>query len=309
MEYKDYYKILEVSKTATKDEIRKSYKKLARKYHPDVNPNNKEAEEKFKAVSEAYEVLSDEEKRKKYDQLGADWKRYEQAGGGPGGFDWSQYAGAGGPGGGRYTHFEGDFGGTDFSDFFSSIFGGMGGGQARGGRRSSMAFKGQDFTAELQMPLEEAYRGGSKTLTVNGRNLRINIKPGVADGQTIRLKGQGGPGMNGAENGDLYITFRIAPDPKYTRKGNDLYVDAPVSVYKAALGGEEVVDTLGGKIRIKIQPETQNGKMLRLKGKGFPVYNHPGQHGDLYIKTVLHLPEKLTDKEKELFRQLAELRA
>ena len=171
-----------------------------------------------------------------------------------------------------------------------------------------MAFKGQDLSAELQIPLAEAYHGGNKTLTVNGKNLRINIKPGVADGQTIRLKGQGGPGMNGAENGDLYITFRLHPDPKYTRKGDDLFLDVPVSVYKAALGGEEVVDTLSGKIKIKIQPETQNGKMLRLKGKGFPVYNHPGQHGDLYIKTVLHLPEKLTDKEKELFKQLAELR-
>ncbi|HSI89462.1 MAG TPA: DnaJ C-terminal domain-containing protein [Adhaeribacter sp.] len=309
MEYKDYYKTLEVSKTATKDEIKKSYKKLARKYHPDVNPNNKEAEEKFKAISEAYEVLGDDEKRKKYDQLGADWKRYEQAGGGPGGFDWSQYAGAGGPGGGRYTHYEGDFGGTDFSDFFSSVFGGMGGGgQARGGRRSSMAFKGQDYTAELHLSLEEAYHGVQKTITVNGKNLRINIKPGVADGQTIRLKGSGGPGMNGAENGDLYITLKIQPNHRYTRKGNDLFIDAPVSVYKAALGGDEEVETLSGKIRIKIQPETQNGKMLRLKGKGFPVYNHPNQHGDLYIKTVLHLPEKLTEKEKELFKQLAVLR-
>ncbi|KAA9331981.1 DnaJ C-terminal domain-containing protein [Adhaeribacter soli] len=310
MEYKDYYQTLGVSKTASKDEIKKAYKKLARKYHPDVNPGNKEAEEKFKAVSEAHEVLSDEEKRKKYDQLGADWKRYEQTGGGPGGFDWSQYTGGAGPGGGRYTHFEGDFGGTDFSDFFSSIFGGMGGGgRTRGGRRGSMAHKGQDYTAELNLSMAEAFHGVQKTITLNGKNLRISIKPGVEDGQTIRLKGSGGPGMNGAENGDLYITLRITPDHRYTRKGNDLFIDAPVSVYKAALGGEEIVDTLSGRIRIKIQPETQNGKMLRLKGKGFPVYNHPGQHGDLYIKTVLHLPEKLTDKEKDLFRQLAELRS
>ena len=311
MEYKDYYQTLGVSKTATKEEIKKAYKKLARKYHPDVNPGNKEAEEKFKSVSEAYEVLGDDEKRKKYDQLGADWKRYEQAGGGPGGFDWSQYAGGGGPGGGRYTHFEGDFGGTDFSDFFSSIFGGMGGGggaRSHGGRRSSMAFKGQDYTAELNLTLEEAFHGVQKTITIHGKNLRISIKPGVADGQTIRLKGSGGPGMNGAENGDLYITLKIQPSHRYTRKGNDLFIDVPVSIYKAALGGEEIVDTLSGKIKIKIQPETQNGKMLRLKGKGFPVYNHPGQHGDLYIKTVLHLPEKLTEKEKELFRQLASLR-
>ncbi len=309
MEYKDYYQTLEVPKTATKEEIKKSYKKLARKYHPDVNPGNQEAEEKFKSISEAYEVLGDEEKRKKYDQLGADWKRYEQAGGGPGGFDWSQYAGGGGPGGGRYTHFEGDFGGGDFSDFFSSIFGDMsGGGRARGGRRSSMAYKGQDYTAELNLTLEEAYHGVQKTITVNHNNLRISIKPGATDGQNIRLKGQGGPGMNGAENGDLYITLRIQPDHRYTRTGNDLFVDAPVSVYKAALGGEEIVDTLSGRIKIKIQPGTQNGKILRLKGKGFPVYNQPGQHGDLYIKTVLHLPENLSEKEKDLFRQLAELR-
>jgi len=308
VEYKDYYQTLGVSKTASKDEIKKAYKKLARKYHPDVNPGNKEAEDKFKAVSEAYEVLGDEEKRKKYDQLGADWKRYEQAGGGPGGFDWSQYTGSAGPGGGRYTHFEGDFG-SDFSDFFSSIFGGMGGGHTRGGRRGSMAQKGQDYTAELNLSMAEAFHGVQKTITLDGKNLRISIKPGVEDGQTIRLKGSGGPGMNGAENGDLYITLRITPDHRYTRKGNDLFIDAPVSVYKAALGGEEIVDTLSGRIRIKIQPETQNEKMLRLKGKGFPVYNHPGQHGDLYIKTVLHLPEKLTDKEKDLFRQLAELRS
>jgi curved DNA-binding protein len=275
-----------------------------------VNPDNHEAEEKFKSISEAYEVLSNEENRKKYDHLGADWKRYEQTGGGAGGFDWSQYAQGGRPGGGRYAHYETDFDGGDFSDFFSSFFGGMGGGSTRsqGGRRSSMAFKGQDYTADLTLTLEEAFHGVQKTITVNGKNLRIKIKPGVEDGQTIRLKGSGGPGMNGAENGDLYITLRIQPDHHYTRKGNDLFVDAPVSVSKAALGGEQIVNTLSGKIKVKIQPETQNGKMLRLKGKGFPVYNHPGQHGDLYIKTILHLPEKLTDKEKDLFRQLAALR-
>jgi curved DNA-binding protein len=306
VEYKDYYKTLEVPKTATKEEIKKSYKKLARKYHPDVNPGNHEAEDNFKAISEAYEVLGDEEKRRKYDQLGADWKRYEQAGGGAGGFDWSQYAQQGGR---QHTHFEGDFGGGDFSDFFSSIFGDMGGGGRSQGRRSSMAFKGQDYTAELNLTLEEAFHGVQKTITVNNKNLRITIKPGVTDGQTIRLKGSGGPGMNGAENGDLYITLRLQPDPRYTLKGDDLFIDAPVSVHKAALGGEEIVDTLSGKIKIKIQPETQNGKMLRLKGKGFPVYNQPGQHGDLYIKTVLHLPENLTEKEKDLFRQLAALRS
>ena len=303
MEYKDYYKILGVDKTASKEDIKKQYKKLARKYHPDVNPGNKEAEEKFKAINEAHEVLSDDEKRKKYDTLGADWKRYEQTGGQGGGFDWSQY---GQPGGGDYQTYSDGFGGGDFSDFFSSIFGNMGGGGR--GRRASMSAKGQDYTADLALSLEEAYTGGKKTITVNGKNLRINIKPGVEDGQTIRLKGNGGPGMQGGENGDLYLTFRITPDPRFTRQGHDLHVEVPVLDYLAALGGETMVNTLDGQLKIKLKPGTQNGTRLRLKGKGFPVYNQEGRFGDLYVKVNLQLPENLTDPEKELFRQLAQLR-
>jgi curved DNA-binding protein len=306
VEYKDYYKILEVAKNASKDEIKKQYKKLARKYHPDVNPGNKEAEEKFKAINEAHEVLSDDEKRKKYDTLGADWKRYEQAGGGPGGFDWSQYAGQ--PGGGyTYSSHGGDFNGADFSDFFSNIFGGMGG-DPRTGSRRSMSFKGQDYSAELELPLQEAYTGGRKTITVNGKNLRISIKPGIEDGQSIRLKGNGGPGRNGGEPGDLYITFRVAPDSRFVRKGNDLYIETEVPVYQAALGGDTFIETLSGQLKIKIKPETQNGTMLRLRGKGFPVYNQPDTYGDLYVKINLQLPEHLTEQEKDLFRQLAEAR-
>lgn len=304
MEYKDYYKTLEVDKSASQQDIKKQYKKLARKYHPDVNPGNKEAEEKFKAINEANEVLSDPEKRKKYDTLGADWQRYEQAGG-AGGFDWSQYAQGGGR---RQRHSQADFGQGDFSDFFSSIFGDMGGGGGRGGRRSSMAFKGQDYSAELGLSLEEAYMGVQKTITVQGKNLRISIKPGVEDGQTIRLKGSGGPGPNGGENGDLYITLRVTPDPRFTRQGHDLYVDTPVPVYQAALGGETLVSYPGGQLKIKIKPGTQNGTLLRLKGKGFPVYKHPDHHGDLLVRISLQLPEHLTDQEKELFRQLAQLR-
>jgi len=299
VEYKDYYKILGVEKTASKEEIKKQYKKLARKYHPDVNPGNKEAEEKFKAINEANEVLSDDEKRQKYDTLGADWKRYEQAGGPHGGFN-QQYGGNGG-----HQTYSGDFGGGDFSDFFSSIFGNMGGG---GRRRTSMASKGQDYSAELSLTLEEAYQGGKKTITVNGKNLRITIKPGVEDGQNIRLKGNGGPGLQGGENGDLYITLRLAPDPRFTRQGNDLHVDLSAPVYLAALGGETVVNTLNGQLKIRLKPNTQNNTRLRLKGKGFPVYNQDGQFGDLYVKVNLQLPENLTDQEKELFRQLAQLR-
>ena len=308
MEYKDYYKVLGVDKNATTEQIKKAYRKLARQHHPDVNPNNAEAERKFKEVNEANEVLSDPEKRKKYDQFGADWQRYQQAGAGGarggqpgGGFDWSQYTQ--GQGGG----FEGSpFGdGGDFSDFFSSLFGGMGGGRNAGGSRPGA---GQDYQAELELSLEEAYHGGPRTITVNGKNLRLNIKPGVADGQTIRLRDQGGPGRNGGPNGSLLITFRIAPDPRYARSGADLTQDVPVSIYKAVLGGEQTVDTLGGPVKIKLKPETSNGTRLRLRGKGFPVYGQPGQFGDLYLRLNLTLPQNLTDKEKELFQQLAALR-
>ncbi|RDC64378.1 DnaJ C-terminal domain-containing protein [Adhaeribacter pallidiroseus] len=303
MDYKDYYKILEVDKKASKAEIKKQYKKLARKYHPDVNPGNKEAEEKFKAINEAHEVLSDDTKRQKYNTLGADWQRYQQTGGGTGSFDWGQYAQSGNAGGGRYTYQTNDES-SDFSDFFSSIFGDMG----RSSRRSSVRSKGQDFSAELTVFLEEAFHGVKKTFTLNDKNLRINIKPGVEDGQKIRLKGNGGPGRNGSEPGDLIITLRVPPDPRFTRQGNDLYVEAQVPVYRAALGGDFYVDTLDGQLKLKIKPETKNGTLLRLKGKGFPVYNQPGPSGDLYVKVVLQLPEALTNKEKELFQQLAQLR-
>jgi curved DNA-binding protein len=310
VEYKDYYKILGLDKNATTEQIKKQYRKLARKYHPDVNPNNKEAEEKFKDLNEAHEVLGDPEKRQKYDTLGADWQRYQHAGADAGGFDWGRYARQRPGGGAQYETFSGDFTDKDFSDFFSSVFGGMGGGAGGGarGRRASMAFKGQDYTAELPLSLQEAYAGVQKTITVHGNNLRITIKPGVEDGQTIRLPGRGGPGANGGEAGDLYITLRITPDPRYTRQGNDLYQDVEVPVHKAALGGDEVIDTLSGRMRIKIQPETKNGTMLRLKGKGFPVYNQPGSFGDLYVKVSLQLPERLTEEEKDLYRQLAKRR-
>ncbi|RTQ48573.1 J domain-containing protein [Hymenobacter gummosus] len=310
MDYKDYYKILGVDKTATKDQIKKAYRKLARQYHPDVNPNDAEAERKFKEVNEANEVLSDDEKRQKYDQLGADWQRYQQAGGrggfgGQGGFDWSQYAGQGGRGG--FEGFGGGgFGDADFSDFFSSIFGGMGG--PGGGARSSRPAAGQDYQADMELTLEEAYHGGPRTVNVNGKSLRLTIKPGVEDGQTIRLRDQGAPGRNGGPNGSLLITFRLRPDGRYVRTGSDLTMDVPVSLFKALLGGEQVVETLGGPVRIKLKPETANNTRLRLRGKGFPVYGQPGQHGDLYLRLQVELPQHLTDKEKDLLRQLAELR-
>ncbi|RPD49399.1 J domain-containing protein [Hymenobacter sediminis] len=310
MDYKDYYQVLGLEKTATKDQIKKAYRKLARQYHPDVNPNDAEAERRFKEINEAHEVLSDDEKRQKYDQLGADWQRYQQAGGGRGGqgggrggqggggFDWSQYA----QGGGFSSGTDDPFGGAGFSDFFSSMFGGMGGGS------STRARAGQDFQTELELTLEEAYHGGPRTLNVNGKNLRITIQPGVEDGQTIRLRDQGGPGRNGGPSGSLYITFRIQPDARYSRTGNDLTMDVPVSIYRALLGGEQVVETLSGPVKINIKPETQNGTRLRLRGKGFPVYRQPGQFGDLYLRLTLTLPQNLSEQERTLFRQLAELR-
>jgi len=310
VDYKDYYKVLGIEKSATPEQIKKAYRKLARQYHPDVNPNDQGAEQKFKELNEANEVLSDPEKRKKYDQFGADWQRYQQqpgggAGrggqpGGGGGFDWSQYTqGQGGGGGSSFGE------GEDFSDFFGSLFGNMGGGARAGGSRPGA---GQDYQAELELSLEEAYRGGPRTITVNGKNLRLTIQPGVANGQTIRLRDQGGPGRNGGPSGSLLITFHIRPDARYARTGDDLTQDVPVSVYKALLGGEQAVETLSGSVKIKLKPETANGTRLRLRGKGFPVYRKEGQFGDLYLRLSLTLPQHLTEQEKELLQQLAALR-
>ncbi|WP_022825717.1 DnaJ C-terminal domain-containing protein [Hymenobacter norwichensis] len=301
MDYKDYYKALGVDKKATNDQIKKAYRKLARQYHPDVNPNNAEAERKFKEINEAHEVLSDEEKRRKYDELGADWQRYQHAGAGrgqtQGGFDWSQYQQGGG--GGGFESFGDD---ASFSDFFSNIFGGMGN---RGGSRAGA---GQDYQAELELTLEDAYRGGPRTLNVNGKSLRITIKPGVEDGQTIRLRDQGAPGRNGGPSGSLYITLRVLPDARFARLSNDLTQEVQVPLYRALLGGEQVVDTLAGPVKINIKPETQNGTRLRLRGKGFPVYGQEGQFGDLYLHLTVQLPQRLNDQEKDLLRQLAALR-
>ena len=306
MEYKDYYKTLGLEKNATPEQIKKAYRKLARQHHPDVNPNDKGAEQKFKEINEANEVLSDPEKRKKYDQFGADWQRYQQQPGGGaarggqqgGGFDWSQYS-QGGGGGNPFGE------GEDFSDFFGSLFGNMGGG---GGSRGSRPGAGPDNQAELELSLEEANQGGPRTITVNGKNLRLTIAPGVTDGQTIRLRDQGGPGRHGGPSGALLITLRIRPDARYARTGDDLTQDVPVSIYKALLGGEQTVETLSGPVKIKLKPDTANGTRLRLRGKGFPVYKKEGQFGDLYLRLSLTLPQNLTDQEKELFQQLAALR-
>lgn len=304
MAYIDYYSILGVSKTATADEIKKSYRKLARKYHPDINPNDEEAKLKFQQINEANEVLSDPDKRKKYDAYGENWKHAEeyekaqQQQSQNGGF--ADYTNFGGFGGGSYS-----FGGDDeggFSDFFESLFGGR---QSASGSRHSRSFRGQDYTSELHLSLRDASETHKRTLTINGKNLRITIPAGVSDGQVIKLAGQGAPGKNGGPNGDLYITFVIEEDPKFKRVSDDLYTTADLNLYTAVLGGEETIDTFTGKVKLKIAAGTQNGTKVRLKGKGFPVYKKDGQSGDLIITYAIRIPTDLNEEQKGLFEKLA----
>lgn len=296
MAYIDYYKVLGINKSASQDDIKKAYKKMARKFHPDLNPNDDNAHKQFQQINEANEVLSDPEKRKKYDQYGENWKHADQ-------FEaqqQSQRQGASG-GGGFWSgqgFDDGDTGG--FSDFFESMFGGRAG---RSGRQSG-GFRGQDYTSELRLSLFDASKTHKQVLTVNGKNIRITVPAGVGDGQTIKLKGQGGPGANGGPAGDLYITFIVAEDPKFKRVGDDLYETCPLNLYVAVLGGEQVVDTLSGKVKLKVQPGTQSGTKVRLKGKGFPVYKKDGQFGDLIVSYSIEVPTDLTEKQKELFREL-----
>jgi curved DNA-binding protein len=300
MEYVDYYKALGVDKNASTDDIKKAYRKLARKYHPDVNPNNKEAHKKFQEINEANEVLSDPENRKKYDQYGKDWKHAEE-------FEKARqqqqqrqrtYSG-----GGQEFFSGGEEG--NFSDFFESLFGGGNGG--RRGKRETK-FRGQDYQAELHLGIREAYTTHQRTVTVDEKNIRITIPAGVENGQKIRLKGHGAPGVNGGPNGDLYITFVIEDDPQFKRLGNDLYTNAEIDLYTAVLGGETTIDTLSGKLKLKVPAGTQNDTRTRVKGKGFPVYKKEGEFGDLYITYKVKLPSNLSEKEKELFTQLSKLR-
>jgi curved DNA-binding protein len=296
MTFIDYYEVLGIPRNATPEEIKSSYRKLARKLHPDLNPNDKEANKKFQQINEANEVLSDPEKRKKYDQYGKDWEHSEE-------FEKArQSQNRSGPGRGQ-SGFEG-FSGNDFSDFFSSMFGESAG----AGRSNPAKFRGQDLHAELRISLADAYTTRQQTITVNGKNLRITIPAGIENGQVIKLKGQGGTGVNEGPAGDLYITFSIPNDPKFKRAGNDLYLTINLDLYTALLGGEITIDTLGGKVKLKVNPETQNGSKIRLKGKGFPVYKTEGQFGDLYITYMISIPTNLTDKEKELFTELSKLK-
>ena len=306
MAYIDYYKVLGVERNATQDDIKKAYRKLARKYHPDLNPNDPTAKDKFLEINEANEVLSDPEKRKKYDAYGENWKHADE-------FEAQQQAyraqqQANGNRQGEYwystdgEHFTSGFGGnaSGFSDFFEELFGHRG---ATGGRTRS-GFRGQDIEAELQLSLREAAVTHKQTFSINGETLRITVPAGVANGQVIKLKGHGGKGMNGGPDGDLYITFAVSDDPAFKRKDNDLYTDVNIDLYTAVLGGDVTVNTLDGQVKLKVRPGTQNDAKVRLKGKGFPVYKQEGSFGDLIVTYHVSIPTTLTEHQKDLFRQL-----
>jgi curved DNA-binding protein len=313
MNYKDYYKILGVSRDADKGAIKKAYRKLAAQYHPDKNPGDKAAEEQFKAVNEAYQVLSDDEKRKKYEALGANWENYQQTG-----FDPSQFQRTRHQNGGQTFFFEGDpsefFGGSTsgFSDFFEMFFGG-GGTRTQddfGGFRNrdrARRMKGRDVEAEMEVTLEQAFRGGMRSFELNGQKLRIKIKPGAYDGLRIKIKGKGQPGINGGPNGDLYIRFKMMPHPIYQRNNDNLIIEKTVDLYTAVLGGKINLPSIDGSISINIPKGSNSGKMLRLKGKGMPKYGTHG-HGDLIVRIQVELPENLSDEERQLFEQLQRLR-
>ncbi|GAA0892718.1 J domain-containing protein [Fulvivirga kasyanovii] len=313
MNYKDYYNILGVAKTASQDEIKKAYRKLAVKYHPDKNPGDKEAEEKFKEIGEANEVLSDPEKRKLYDQLGANWKQYKDAGYDPSAGGGRARYSQGDPGGQYYYEFEGDpsdffgGGGSGFSDFFESFFG-RGAGRSRGfsGSRGGSGFgadmPGSDLAGEVNISLKEAYVGTERIVDLGREKIKLKIKPGAYTGLKLRAKGKGEKGRGG-KAGDLFITIHVSPHPVYERKGNDLYMEAHVDLFTALLGGKQEVQTLSGRVNITIPEGMQSGKQIRLKGKGMPVYGK-SSHGDLYIKLHVKLPEKLTGEQKELIKKL-----
>lgn len=295
MEYKDYYQVLGVAKDATQEAIKKAYRKLAVTHHPDKNQGNPEAEERFKAISEAYTVLSDPEKRKQYDELGADWEKYQNA-------DYDSrrnHSRANGSSGGFQYEFHGDpnafFGGrSGFSDFFESFFGNVHESAAQHAGRSG------DIAGEVPITLQEAYHGTERLVDLGTEKLRVKIRPGAYDGLKLRVKGKGENG------GHLYLTVHVQADPVFERKGDDLYMEAPVDLYTALLGGKQEVSTMSGKVNITIPESTQNGKQLRLKGKGMPVYG-AHTHGDLYVRLQVKLPDHLNDEARALVRKLREL--
>ncbi len=306
MEYKDYYKILGVDRNASEKEIKRAYRKLAMKYHPDKNPGDKQAEERFKEINEAYEVLSDPEKRAKYDQLGASYRAWQQRGA-PGGFDWSQWV-SGAPGGVRVEFGDLDdlFGGG-FSEFFNSIFGGMTGRPQRREPYVRTRGRGRDIEQPISISLAEAFHGTSRVLQVDGRRIEVKIPAGAKTGTRVRIPGHGEAGA--AQAGDLFLRVKVEEDPRFRRQGDDLYTEATVDLYTAVLGGEVRVDTLSGPVVLTIPPGSQPGRKFRLRGRGMPKLRNPSQHGDLYVTLKVEIPRKLSAEERALFQKLASLRS
>jgi curved DNA-binding protein len=288
MNFIDYYKVLGISKTASEDEIKKAYRKLARKSHPDLNPDYPKAKNKFQELNEAHEVLSDKEKRKKYDKYGKDWKNADA-------FEKHRQSG-----GGSRQRTQGN-GNADFSDFFESMFGG-------GGRRS-VKFRGQDFSAELQLKLSDVLEDRKQVLAVNGKNIRLTIPAGVSDNQTIKIAGYGSEGVNGGPSGDLLITFSILNDTAFKHQGANLYLTKHIDLYIATLGGEIMIETLTGKVKLKVPAESGNNSKIKLTGKGLPKYKEKDSFGDLIITFQIENPKNLTAEEKDLFQKLSKLRS
>ncbi len=311
MDFKDYYKVLEVDKKANEDDIKKSYKKLAKKYHPDVN-KNPEAEKKFKDISEAYNVLSDPEKRRKYDNLGSSYNSFTQRGGNEDGFDWSQWYNSqsqaqsqqNSPRSGQTINDIFDNGGS-VSDFFDRIFG--------GGTKNPFANKipqpqnGEDYEMAVELTLEEAFSGTARLLTISGEKMELKFKPGTKSDQVLKISGKGYPGKNNGKNGDLIIKIKVLEHYKYERDGDDIKMEALIDVYTLILGGEAKISTIGGQLKITIPAESQNGKILKLKGQGMPLYSDNNKRGDLYLKLIAKLPAKLTERERELLEEIKEI--
>jgi curved DNA-binding protein len=313
MEYKDYYKVLGVERSANEEQIKKAYRKLALQYHPDRNPGNKASEDKFKEINEAYQVLSDAEKRARYDALGESYTRHQQRGGAPGNFNWEDWYTAGGaPGASTGGNINYDMGELNeilrggFSDFFSRIFGGTPEfRRAAAGKQADQArFQKPSHDQELEISLYEAFHGTQRTVDMEGRRLEVKIPPGARTGTRVRVADVIPAGAQG-QKGDLYLVIRVAGDPRYERKSDDLYMDVPVDLTTAVLGGEVNVETLSGKVVLTIPAGTQPGQTFRLAGRGMPHLKNPTVHGDILARIKVNIPRNLTDRQRELFNEIA----